>query len=816
MTSESESLPASADTIVVGGGIVGSSVAYHLAKRGQKDVLLLEQNALAGGTTWHAAGMVGQLRTSSSMTLVNRYSVELYRNLEKETGLPTGWNQVGSLIVARTEARMTQLRRSVDMAEMFDVEAHLIDADAAGEKWPGMRTDDLLGAVWLPSDGKVKPKETALALAEGARQGGVSIREGVRVTGLLERAGHIAGVRTTGGDIHASTVILCGGMWTHQLAKGAGIVVPLQPVEHHYVTSPDLEGMNDNRPCGRDPDAAIYFRSEGNAVLLGAFQHYTKPWNVDRVPDDFSFQLLEDDWQKFAEPLAAGRHRIPALADVKFDSFLNGPESFTPDNNFLLGALPEMDGLYIAAGFNSAGIACAGGAGKYLADWVVDGAPPIDLWSVDPRRFAAVQNNLRFLRERVTEVLGLHYRMAWPNLEMETGRGLRRSPLHEALKARGACFGQKLGIERPNWFAPEGMEPKTEYSFGRQNWFDAVAEECRATRERVALFDQSSFSKYILRGDDVAEVLNPICAADVDVPVGSTVYTAMLNSKGTYESDLTVIRTALDAYYIITASGQLRRDFHWIKKNLPKTAQAEVFNVTSGYGVIGVMGPESRALLQAVSDADLGNEAFPFGTAKRIAVGKAMALAVRITYVGELGWELHLPADQMVTAYDALREAGEELGVCDAGHYAINSMRLEKGYRAWGAELSTDDNPFQAGLTFTLAWDVPFNGREALLPKREEPITRRLLSFMLEDHDAMLWGNESIRLNGNVVGRTTSGAYGFTLGKPVALGYVSHPEGVSKDYLAASKFTIRVDGKDLPATHSLRAPYDPKREKILM
>src|SRR5438309_1600926 len=644
--------PTQTRVVIVGGGIIGCSIAYHLAKLGWKDVVLLEQNQLAGGTTWHAGGLVGRLRATNSMTKINKYSAELYAGLEKETGHPIGWKQVGSLIVAKSKERMTQLRRTAAMSEWFGVVVQLISPEAAGEKWPLLRVDDLLGAAWLPHDGKVIPKEVALALAKGARARGATVLENVRVLDVLHRDGRAVGVHAQFSDsvaadvwrlhsmahakreardedqslvtsaatveIKADYVVLAGGMWTRELGLRCGVTIPLYPVEHHYVVTEPIEGAFDELPVGRDPDFCIYFRGEGDAVMLGAFQAFSKPWVVERVPDNFSFQLLEPDWEKFAEPLKNGRWRIPALERCRFARFVNGPESFTPDNNFIMGEAPELRNLFVAAGFNSVGIASAGGAGEYLAEWILDGQPTIDLWSVDIRRFGPWANSRAFLRERVTEVLGLHYQMAWPNREFETGRGLRKTPLHDRLSARGACFGAKNGWERPNWFARGSSrrgneadkasvnqnppphvgsyaeEPNVEYSFGRQNWFANHAAEHHAAREKVAIFDQTGFSKFIFKGRDAMNVLQRLCGNNVDVAVGKTVYTGLFNERGGFESDLTLVRLARDEFYIVSGTAQSVRDFDWITRNIHRDEHAELVDVTGSFGVLGVMGPNSR------------------------------------------------------------------------------------------------------------------------------------------------------------------------------------------------------------------------------
>ena len=811
-------LPSSARVVIVGGGIVGCSVAYHLTKLGWRDVLLLEQGELAGGTSWHAAGLIGQLRTSNSLTKINKYSVELYQTLQAETGVETGWNEVGSLIVGTSEERMTQLRRTAAMAEVFGVEAQLIGSQEAGEKWPLMRTDDVLGAVWLPHDGKVVPEGVVKALAKGASNRGAQIVEGVRVDDVIVEGGRVLGVRTGRGDIRADWVVLCGGMWTRQIGLRMGVDIPLYPVEHHYIVSEPIDGVDKDRPVGRDPNEMIYYRSEDDgSIMLGAFQKESTAWLVDRVPDDFSFQLLEPDWPKYEQPLRAGKHRIPVLEHAEFPKFVNGPESFTPDSNFIMGEPAGLDGLFVLAGFNSVGIASAGGAGKYAAEWLEQSSPTMDLWSVDIRRFVPQQNDQTYLRERVAEVLGLHYQMAWPNREMETARGIRKGALYDRLGDRGACFGSSMGWERPNWYAPPGTNPVVEYSFIRQNWGPFVAEEVRACRENVAIFDQSTFSKYALSGSDAVGILQRLCGNNVDVPVGRSVYTGMFNERGTFESDLTMVRDSEDAFYIITATGQTIHDFDWICRHIPDGADAELVNMTSGYGVVSVMGPNARKLLAAVSDIDLSDEAFPFATAQTIAIGGAEVRALRITYVGELGWELHCRTEDQISVYDALVHAGAAFNLKHAGHYAINAMRLEKAYRAWGHDISPDETPLEAGLAFAIDWDKDFLGKDRLLEQKRDGIRKRLVTFVLEDPEPTLWGSEPILRDGETVGYTTSGAYSPTLGAAIAMGYVKRADGgvIGNDYIRTGAFEILIDGIRYAAKAYLRSPYDPKRGKIL-
>lgn len=807
--------PQSARAVIVGGGIVGASVAYHLSLAGWKDVVLLEQGTIGSGSTWHAAGMVGQLRTSNSLTKINKYSVELYRHLQEDLGHDIGWLQVGSLIVGTCEERMTQLRRTAAMAEVFGVEASLLNSREALEKWPLMRNDDIIGGVWLPHDGRVIPGATAVAMAKEAEARGVSVVEQTRVVDVMMTGSRATGVRTDNGEIQADVVILTGGMWTRQLGLQMNVDIPLYPVEHHYVLSEPIEGAHRNFPCARDPDRAIYFRTlDDGSIKLGAFQARSQPWMVERVPDDFSCELLDDDWARFAEPLADGKHRIPALEGAAFPKFVNGPESFTPDNQFIMGEPAGVDGLFVLAGFNSVGIASAGGAGKYAAEWLENGAPTMDLWSVDIRRFAPFQNDRAYLRERVTETLGLHYQMAWPNREMETARGIRQTPLHSQLQARNACFGSSMGWERANWFAPVGVDAKVKYSFSRQNWAAFVADEVTGCRENVAIFDQSTFSKFLLRGESAMEELQRLCGANVDVPVGATVYTSLLNQRGTFESDLTLVRLAADQYYLISGTSQAVRDFDWISRNLSKDGGAELSEITAAIGVVSVMGPNARELLSRVTSTDLSNDAFPFATAQEIMINGQKVRAIRISYVGELGWELHAPFPVVPMVYEALIEAGANMSLTHAGHYAINAMRLEKAYRAWGHELSTDETPLEAGLGFVIDWDTSFFGREALSEQKERGVEKRLVAFVLKESKPTVWGSEPIHMNGKLAGYTTSGAYSPTLRAGIAMGYIPCYPGESAKNLLQADYQVINDGKAIPAQPYLKAPYDPQRLKL--
>ena len=809
-------LPSHARVVIVGGGIIGTSVAYHLTKLGWRDVVLLEQGSISGGTTWHAAGLVGQLRASSNLTRLIRYSADLYGRLEAETGQATGWKRCGSLSVARTAERMVQLERNAALARSYGIEAEVISAKRAGERYPLMRTDDLVGAVWIPGDGKANPADITQALARGARAGGVAIHEGVRVTGVRLELGGVAGVETSQGSIATENLVNCAGMWARELGRLSGVTVPLHACEHMYIVTNPIDGVTSDLPVLRDADGHIYFKEEVAGLLMGGFDPWAKPWGMDGIPEGFSFGTLPEDWDKFEILMQNAIQRVPALASAQVRLLMNGPESFTPDNYFILGEAAEVRRYYVGAGFCSGGIAAAGGAGRALAEWIVEDRPPMDLWQADIRRFAPFHGNPEFLRKRASEGVGVHYFVAFPNRELETGRGLRLSPLYERLRDRRACFGNKMGWERANWFAPQGVTPETIYSFGRQNWFPSVAAEHRACREAVAVFDQTSFSKFRLEGPDAEAALQGLCANDVAVEPGRMVYTGMLNERGGFESDLTVTRMSGDAYLIVTGSAQTTRDAHWIRRHIPEGARATLTDVTGAYAVLGVMGPRARDLLARLTRADLSNEAFPFATSREVWLGRAPVRASRITYVGELGWELYVPVEFAAGVYDALHAAGGDLGLVDAGYYAIESLRVEKAYRAWGRELTTDDTPLEAGLGFAVRFDkeAPFMGREALLAQRARPLGKRLVSFVLDDPEALPWGDEPIWCEGAIVGSTTSAAYGHTLGRAVAMGYVRRPEGVDAAYLATARFEIEIGGLRFAARGGLRAPYDPDGTRV--
>jgi 4-methylaminobutanoate oxidase (formaldehyde-forming) len=804
-------IPESARAVVIGGGVMGCSVAYHLTKQGWRDVILLEQGRLSCGTTWHAAGLVGQLRAHQNMTRLVQYSVDLYSRLEAETGQATGWNQCGSVLVARTAERAALFKRIASAAAAQGVDCELISVKEAADRYPFMRTDDLVGALWLPLDGKINPADVTQALAKGARMGGAKIFEQTRVTAIHSRAGVVTGVATTKGDVKAEIVVNCAGQWAKQVGRMCGVAVPLHSAEHMYVITEPIEGIKRDLPVLRDPDGYIYVKEEVGGLLVGGFEPQAKPWAMDGIPEGFEFGVLPDDWDQFEILMQNALLRLPALETAEIKTFMNGPESFTPDNNFILGEAPELKNFFVGAGFNSIGIASGGGAGQALAEWIVNGEPTRDLWPVDIRRFARFYDNDTLLHDRVKEVLGLHYMMPWPNRELASVRPFRRSPLYDRLANKNAVFGSKMGWERPNFFAPSKADARIDYSLDRQNWFPFVAAEHQAARKNVAVFDLTSFAKFLFQGRDSPAVLQRLCANDVDVPVGASVYTGMLNERGTYETDLTISRLAHDRFLIVTGTAQATRDAAWITGHLPADAHAYLTDVTSAYAVLAVMGPRSRELLGRVSKSPLDDAAFPFAAVREIGVGASNVFAVRRTYVGELGWELYVPVELATGVYDSIMEAGADLDIRDGGYYAIESLRLEKGYRAWGRELTPDITPFEAGLGFAVKLDKgDFIGRGALTEARSKPMTKRLMSFVAEKSETPLaYGGELILRNGAPAGEVTSAAFGYTLGSIVTLGLVTTGGAPVDSNFLASKFELDIGGERVPVRASLKPPYDP-------
>ena len=809
------SLPTHAEVVVIGGGIIGCSTAYHLARDHRADVALIEQGRLTGGSTWHAAGLVGQLRSSASITQVLRYSVDLYKRLEAETGLATGWRETGCLRLACNDERWTEFKRQATTAHSFGLDMHLLSAAEAKALWPLMEVDDLVGATFMPSDGQASPSDITQSLAKGARGAGAKLVEGVACTGFVIDNGRVAGVETTAGTIACDKVVLCAGMWSRQIGALAGVSVPLQAVRHQYVVTEKIDGVAAGMATVRDPDRRTYFKEEVGGLAFGGYEPDPIAW-TDTVPQRFEFQLLDDDWEHFEQHLEAALARIPALATAGIKQMINGPESFTPDGNFILGEAPEVRNFFVGAGFNAFGIASAGGAGWVLAQWAMTGEQPMDLWVVDIRRFSDLHKDHVWTRERTLEAYGKHYTVAFPLEEYESGRPRIVSPLYQRLQRFHAVFGSKLGWERANWFAPEGMPAKDVYSFGRGNWFDAVGEEHRAARETVALFDQSSFAKFEMRGPGAEAALSWIAANDVSRPAGRLVYTQMLNSRAGIECDLTVARLADDHYYIVTGTGFRTHDFAWIGQNIPAGCDAVLTDVTEAFGTLSLMGPKAREVLAAVTDADVSDAGFPFGRVREIVVAGARVRALRITYVGEFGWELHMAIGDTGTVFDRLMAAGAVFGIRPAGYRAIESLRLEKGYRAWGSDITPNDNPFQAGLGWAvkLKSGLPFLGRGAAEQAANSPLAKRLMAFTVDDPAVLFAGRETILRNGAVVGYLTSGGYGYTVGKSIGLGYVRNPGGVSDEWLAGGGYELEVATVRVPATLHTGPLYDPRNLRV--
>ncbi|MFC6445750.1 GcvT family protein [Shinella zoogloeoides] len=803
-------LPSHAGIVVIGGGIIGCSTAYHLARDHKADVVLLEQGTLTSGSTWHAAGLVGQLRSSASITRVLKYSVDLYKGLEAETGLATGWKMTGCLRLATNRDRWTEFRRLATTAGSFGVEMHLLTPQEVKAMWPLMEVDDLVGASWLPTDGQASPSDITQSLARGARMHGAKIVENVRVIGFDMENGRIRRVRTTMGDIACEKVVNCAGQWARQVGAMAGINVPLQPVKHQYIVTEKVPGLATDAPTIRDPDRRTYFKEEVGGLVMGGYEPNPQPWTTGDVPDDWAYRLFDDDFDHFEQHMVQAIARVPALEKVGVKQMINGPESFTPDGNFILGVAPECANMFVGAGFNAFGIASGGGAGWVLAQWVVDGEAPLDLWTVDIRRFAAMHRDRQWVLDRTLEAYGKHYTVAFPHEEYDSGRPRLVSPLYERLKARGAVFGSKLGWERPNWFAPDGMEPKDVYSMGRQNWFDAVGEEHRHVREAVGIFDQSSFAKYEMTGPDALKALDWLCANDVDKPAGRLTYTQLLNTRGGIEADLTVARLSDDRFYIVTGTGFRTHDLGWIADHIPAGLDVTLSDVTEDFGTLSLMGPKARDVLAAVTEADVSNAGFPFGHVREIVIAGHAVRALRVTYVGELGWELHMPIGGIGAVFDALMAAGAPFGIRPVGYRALESLRLEKGYRAWGSDITPNDTPLEAGLGWAvkLRKATDFLGRRALEALQDAPSRKVFAGFTVDAPDIVLVGRETILRNGEPVGYLTSGGYGYTLGQNIGYGYVRNAEGVDAAFLTGGVYELVVAMERTPAKIHLVPLYD--------
>ncbi|MDF3415479.1 GcvT family protein [Sulfitobacter sp. M57] len=806
-------LPSSSKIIIIGGGIIGCSTAYHLAQMGH-DVLLLEKAQLTSGSTWHAAGLVGQLRSSANITQLLGYSIELYNKLEAETGLATGWKMNGGLRLACNQERWTEVKRQATTAHSFGLDMQLLTPQEAQDLWPLMDIGDVVGAAFLPTDGQASPSDITQALAKGARAKGAQLLENTPVTEILTEKGKIVGVRTPQGDITCEKLVLCCGQWTRTLAKSIGVTVPLVSVEHQYMIT-EAFGVPSDLPTLRDPDRLTYYKEEVGGLVMGGYEPNGIPWAKNGIPDPFDFQLLDSNFDHFEQLVELALPRVPALETTGIKQLINGPESFTPDGNFILGEAPEMANVFVGAGFNAFGIASGGGAGMALAEWVAKGEPPYDLWPVDIRRFGRPHTDEDWVRARTMEAYGKHYTMAWPSEEHSSGRPCRRSPLYAALQDSGAVFGEKLGWERPNWFAEAGEDARDIYTFDRPNWHAPVAREHKAAREAAVLFDQTSFAKFILKGPDAEEALNWIAANRVDKPVGGIIYTQMLNDHGGIECDLTCVRTAEDEYYIVTGTGFATHDFDWISRNIPKGMNAQLVDVTSSNAVLSLFGPKARDILEQCTRDDVSHVGFAFGQARTIGIAGCPVLALRITYVGELGWELHLPTEYALTVFAALHEAGAHLGLRNAGYRAIETLRLEKGYRAWSSDIGPDHTPDEAGLGWAVKMksNIPFKGREAVQSQRESGVKKIMATFTC-DGEVILSGRETIYRNGERCGWLSSAGYGHTLGESIGMGYVRSDQAIDKEYVLSGDYELEVATHRVKAKVTLAPLYDPKMAKV--
>ena len=810
-------LPNKARVVIIGGGVIGCSVAYHLTKLGWEDVVLLERKQLTSGTTWHAAGLIAQLRATANMTKLAKYSQELYGGLEEETGVATGFKRVGSITVALTEERREEIYRQAAMARAFGVEVEEISNERVQEMYPHLNLEGVVGAVYLPLDGQGDPANIALALAKGARQRGGLIKERVKVTGMAKDGSRVTGVDWTdedgnSGHIEADMVVNCGGMWGHEVGRMAGVNVPLQACEHFYIVTEAIEGLT-QLPVLRVPDEHAYYKEDAGKFLLGAFEPESKPWAVDGIPDDFEFDQLQEDFDHFEPILEKAIERMPLLAEAGIHTFFNGPESFTPDDAYHLGLAPEMDNFWVAAGFNSIGIQSAGGAGMALAAWMDTGEKPFDLGDVDISRMQPFQGNKRYLEARSKETLGLLYADHFPFRQKATARGVRRTPFHQHLLDQGAVMGEIAGWERANWFANEGQKPEYEYSWKRQNFFDNVAAEHNAVRNNVGMYDMTSFGKLRVEGRDAMAFMNYICGGDYDVPVGKIVYTQFLNSKAGIEADVTVTRIEENCYLVVTPAATRLADQTWMRRNQGEF-NVVITDVTAGEGVLAVMGPNARKLLQAVSPNDFSNDVNPFGTAQEIELGMGLARVHRVTYVGELGWEIYMPSDMAGHMFETLHEAGQGMGLKLCGMHMMDTCRMEKGFRHFGHDITSEDHVLEAGLGFAVKTDKPnFIGRDAVLAKRETGLEQRLVQFKLTDAEPLLYHNEPILRDGENVGYLSSGGYGHHVGAAIGMGYVPC-KGESVAELLASSFEIDVMGTRVKAQAQLKPFYDPKSERV--
>ena len=809
-------VPKKARAVIIGGGIIGCSVAYHLTKLGWKDVLLLERKQLTSGTTWHAAGLIAQLRATANMTKLAKYSQELYGSLEKETGVATGFKRCGSITVALTNERKEEIYRQASMARAFGVEVEEISPQEVKEKYSYLNIDQVKAGVWLPLDGQGDPANIALALAKGARQNGGTIIQNTKVTGFKKEGRRITGVNWSQGDERGTTdaelVVNCAGMWGHNLGKMMGVNVPLHACEHFYIVTEPVKDLK-QMPVLRVPDECAYYKEDAGKFMLGAFEPNAKPWGMEGISENFEFDQLPEDFDHFEPILEMAVNRIPALGEAGIHTFFNGPESFTPDDAYHLGLAPEMDNVWIAAGFNSIGIQSAGGAGMALAQWITDGKKPFDLGDVDISRMQPFQGNKKYLFERSKETLGLLYADHYPYRQKASARGIRRSPFHSQLLEKGAVMGELAGWERANWYAERDQKREYEYSWKRQNWFENSAQEHRAVRENIGIYDMSSFGKIRVEGSEACEFLNYISGANCDVPIGKIVYTQFLNEDGGIEADVTVTRLSELSFMVVTPAATRLADQTWMLRH-SINFNIVIIDVTSAEGVLAIMGPNSRKLLSQISSADLSNQNNPFGTAQEVEIGMGLARIHRVSFVGELGWEVYATSDQAGHIFEVIADAGQEMGLKFCGMHMMDSCRIEKGFRHFGHDITCEDHVLEAGLGFAVQVNKPnFIGRTAVLKKQDAGLNKRLLQFKLNEKEPLLYHNEPIIRDGKISGYISSGNYGHTLGGAIGLGYIEC-ENETVDDLLRSSYEIEVAGSRIKAAASIRPMYDPKAERV--
>jgi len=801
-----------ARVVIIGGGVVGCSIAYHLTAMGWREIVVLERGDLAGGSTWHSAGLVGQLRSTINLTRIMMDSVALYARLEGETGVDPGWMPVGSLRLA-SEERMSELRRQAVAARGYGLSMELLSPREAVALFPVMADDEIVGAAYLPTDGRVDPNGLTQALAAGARARGAEIIRQARVLKIAVSAGRVHGVETDQGAIRTEVVVNAAGMWAREIGRMAGVLVPVVPMEHQFLVTKPIAGVSRDLPTLRDPDRLVYFREEVGGLVAGGYEPDPAAWGLDGIPDDFTHRLLPPNWDRFEQLGRLAISRVPALRDAGIVRLINGPEAFTPDGGFLLGEAPEVRGFYVAAGFNAHGIAAAGGVGKVLAEWIVEGEPHLDVWRMDIRRFGRHYRSPRYALAKTIEAYARHYEIHYPFQESDAGRRLRLSPAYPRTVALGAVMGEKGGWERPNWYASNEGAAEIEHEprgWMRRFWSPAIGAEHRATREAAGLFDFTSFSKMEVTGPGALRVLQYITANDLDKPVGTITYTSMLNAKGGIECDLTVSRLAAERFLIITGAAFGTHDMAWIRRHLPADGSVHLRDLTGALACVGLWGPRAREILRQVSDDDVSNDAFPFLTAREITVGQVAVTALRVTYVGELGWELYAPIEMGAGVWDALWEAGRPLGLVPIGYRAVDTLRLEKGYRYWSADITPETTPFEAGLGFAVKLQKgDFLGREALLRQRQEGVRQRLCCLVLDDPNAVAAMDEPVCDGDRVVGLVTSAAYGYAVHRSVAYAYL--PVTVANP---GTPLTVIVDAERIPASVVREPLFDPRHERV--